>query len=310
MTLRTSQRLLLAKIESSYGTNPTPAGTDAVLVRNMEITPLQADAVERELIRGYMGNYDILLANQRVEINFEIELAGSGAAGTAPKWDAIIRSCGNSVTTVASTRVTYAPISSSFESSTLEYYVDGVRHRLTGCRGSFSISAEVGQIPVMTFSMIGLFNAPTDTSNPSTTYSNQVAPVIFKNGNTTNFTLFGYAGALQSFNFDQSNTTVYRELVGGTKEVLITDRRPNGTIMLEAELLATHNFFSDATGSSTGTNTFQHGQSAGNIVTFSAPQTDLGSPSYSDSDGIQMLNLPYNATPTTAGNNEYSLVCT
>jgi len=110
MTLRTSQRVLLAKIESSYGSDPTCAGTDAVLVRNMEITPLQADAVERELIRGYMGNYDILLANQRVEISFEVELAGSGAAGTAPKWDAIIRSCGNSVTTVTSTSVTYAPI--------------------------------------------------------------------------------------------------------------------------------------------------------------------------------------------------------
>ncbi len=60
MTLRTSQRYLLAKIESSYGSDPSAAGTDAVLVRNMEITPLQADAVERELIRGYMGNYDIL----------------------------------------------------------------------------------------------------------------------------------------------------------------------------------------------------------------------------------------------------------
>ena len=127
MTLRTSQRLLLAKIESSYGSDPTAAGTDAVLVRNMEITPLQADAVERELIRGYMGNYDILLANQRVEITFEVELAGSGTAGTAPKWDAIIRSCGNSATVAANTSVTYAPISGSFESCTLEYFVDGVR---------------------------------------------------------------------------------------------------------------------------------------------------------------------------------------
>ena len=302
MTLRTSQRLLLAKIESSYGSDPTAAGTDAVLVRNMEVTPLQADAVERELIRGYMGNYDILLANQRVEISFEVELAASGAAGTAPKWDAIMRSCGNSVTIAANTSVTYAPISASFESCTLEYYVDGVRHKLTGCRGSFAITGEVGQIPVINFTMTGLFNAPTDTANPSTTYANQAAPVIFKNGNTTSFTLFSYAGSLQSFSFDQSNTTVYRELVGGAKEVLITDRRPNGTIVLEAELLATHNFFTDATGTSTGTNTFQHGQSA--------PQTDLGSPTYSDSDGIQMLNLPYNATPTTAGNNEYSIVCT
>ena len=48
--LKSRKRLLRAKIESSYGTDPTPAGTDAVLVRSLEITPLNADVVERELI--------------------------------------------------------------------------------------------------------------------------------------------------------------------------------------------------------------------------------------------------------------------
>ena len=83
MTLRTSQRLLLAEIESTYGTDPTPTGAaNAILVRGLEITPIQADVVERELIRGFMGNFEALLANQRVELTFEVELAGSGAAGT------------------------------------------------------------------------------------------------------------------------------------------------------------------------------------------------------------------------------------
>jgi len=46
-------QLLLAKIESSYGTlpDPAPAGTDAVLVRNLEVTPLEATMLERETVQ-------------------------------------------------------------------------------------------------------------------------------------------------------------------------------------------------------------------------------------------------------------------
>ena len=61
------------------------------------------------------------------------------------------------------------------------------------------------------------------------TVSNQASPLIFKNGSTSNFAIFGFAAALQSWNLDFNNEVIYRELVGGTKEVLITDRRPSGT---------------------------------------------------------------------------------
>lgn len=311
MALRTSQRLLLAKAETTYGTDSTPTGTaNAILVRNLEITPFQSDAVERELIRGYMGNFEVLHANQRVEVTFDVEMAASGTAGTAPKWGPVMKACGNSETVVANTSVTYAPISSTFPSVVLYYYTDGVRHKVTGARGSFSINAEVGQIPTISFSMVGIYNAPDDSANPTPTYSNQAKPVLFKNGNTTAQQLFSYAGAVQSFSFDQSNNITYRELVGGSKEVLITDRRPGGSIVLEAVTMATQNYFTSITGTATGNNTFQHGQTAGNRFTFSAPQTDLSTVSYSDSDGIQMLNFDYIATPTTAGNNEYSLALT
>jgi hypothetical protein len=39
-------------------------------------------------------------------------------------------------------------------------------------------------------------------------------------------------------------------------------------------------------------------------------QSDLADASYADMNGIQMLNLPYVATPTAAGNDELSLVFT
>jgi hypothetical protein len=310
MALLTRKRLILAKIESTYGTDSTPGGTEAILVRNLEITPLQADVVTRDLIRPYLGNFEQILANQRVEITFEVELAGSGAAGTAPAWSPVMKSCAMSETISAGTSVTYAPVSSSFSSCSIYFNNDGVRHKITGCRGSFSISGEVGQIPVISFTMMGIYNAPDDSALPTPTYSNQATPVIFKQGNTTGFQVFSYSGCLQSFSLDMANEMVYRELVGCTKEVLITNRAPNGTAVIEATTIATKDFFTIANGTSTGNLTFQHGQTAGNIVTFSSPQTDIGSPTYSDQDGIQMLNLPYVATPTTAGNDELTLALT
>jgi len=158
--------------------------------------------------------------------------------------------------------------------------------------------------------MTGIYNAPTDTAAPAVTYSNQASPLIFKEGNTSAFQFFSYAGCLQSVTFDIANSTVYRELVGCTKEVLITDRKPAGTVMIEAPTLATKDYFNIAQTKTTGNLTFLHGTTAGNRVTFTASQCDIANPSYGDQDGIQMLNIPYIAVPTTAGNDEVSLAFT
>ena len=52
-----------------------------------------------------------------------------------------------------------------------------------------------------------------------------------------------YAGALQSLTMDAGVSTVYRELVGGTKEVIITDRASNGTVTIEVPTIVTERLF-------------------------------------------------------------------
>jgi hypothetical protein len=312
MPLLSRRQLLLAEAEVTYGVDPTPtAGSNAILVRNIEVTPLEADTVNRELIRPYLGQSEQLLAQTRVLINFEVELAGSGAAGTAPAYGPLLEACAMTETVVASTSVTYAPNSDTSPGSVTIYFNnDGVLHKATGCRGTFTLNCAVGEIPTIAFEFTGIYNAPSDSALGTPTYANQADPVVFKNGNTTGFQVFSYAGCLQSFSLEMANEIIYRELVGCTKQVLVTNRAPAGEVMIEAVPVGTHNFFNDATGSSTGNLTFQHGQTAGNIVTFTAGQIDLGNPSYSDEDGIQMLTLPYIATPTDSGNDELELVYT
>jgi hypothetical protein len=310
MALLSRKRLILVKTEATYGTDSSPAGTDALLVRNLDITPLSGDVVSRDLIRPYLGNYDQLIGLTSVGITFEVELAGSGTAGTAPKFDAILKACGLAATIVSSTSVTYAPVSASFSSATIYFNVDGVLHKLTGCRGSMTMSCAVGAIPTLAFNLTGVYNAPTDTAQPAVTYSAQATPLIFREGNTSSFSFFSYSGVLQSVDFNLANDLVYRELVGGTKETLITDRKPAGTVMIEAPTIATKDFFTTALGSSTGNLTFLHGTTAGNRVTFTASQVDVLNPTYQDQDSIMMLSVPYVALPTTAGNNEFSLAFT
>ena len=65
MTLLTRKQLLLVKTESTYGTDSSPAGTDALLVRSIDVTPLESDVVSRDLIRPYLGNSEQLLARQQ-----------------------------------------------------------------------------------------------------------------------------------------------------------------------------------------------------------------------------------------------------
>jgi len=301
MAQLTRKRVILIEAESSYGTDPTPAATDVVLVTDLSITPQSSDVVNRDVVRPYLGSSQQLLANTRVECTFSVEFAGSGTAGTAPRYGSALKACGLSETVASGTSVTYEPISASFSSVTIHYNVDGVRHIVTGCRGTVALSAEVGAIPTLDFTFTGIYNAPTDTALPSVTYGNQATPLIFKNGNTSSFALLSYAGALQSLSFDIGNSIVYRELVGGTKEVLLTDRAASGSVTIEAPTMAQKDYFSAALSDTTlGNIQVTHGTAAGNICKFSSTKVDIGDVSYGEMDGVNMLEIPYTLVPSSA----------
>ena len=307
------KRTVLIKAESTYGTDSTPVGSDACQVRNLEVTPVQSDIVSRDLIRPYLGASPQLIANNRVQVTFEVEYSGSGTAGTAPRYGSLLKACGFSETVVASTSVTYAPVSTSFSSVTMYYSTDGVRHKVTGARGTYSLNLTANQIPVINFTMTGQYVAPTDTADPTPTFTNQATPKIFNDTNTTAFTLFSETDLpLQSCQLDIGNEVVYRELINSDKEVLIVNRSGSGTLMIEMPTLASHDFFADAVASTTGNLSIVHGTTGGNIVTLAsaANAVSLGAPAYSEDSGIVMLNLPFTLVPGTSGNDEFTLAYT
>lgn len=101
--LRLNITSLLAKVEATYGTDPAPTGAaNAILLKGKPtLTPMELTSVARDNIRPYFGNSEILPSSIFGKLDLEVEAAGSGTAGTAPAWGALLRGCGWSETITA-----------------------------------------------------------------------------------------------------------------------------------------------------------------------------------------------------------------
>jgi len=310
MPLLQRKRVLLAKTETTYGTDPTPTGAaNAILVSNMKIDPIQGGQVARDLVRPYLGASESLQGERYVQITFDVEVQGSGAAGTEPAFGPILKACGMGVTTVASTSNTYAPVSSAFSSVTLYYNVDGVLHKITGARGNVKWTFAVGKIPMMSFTFKGLYNAPTDTAAPSPTYTAFKTPLAATTANTTSFSFFGYSGNLQMLDFDFGNTIDYMALIG-TEYVQQSGRNITGTAVIEAPTITAKDYFSAAAGTALGSLALTHGTAAGSRAVVTSSTLDVLNPTYAEDNGVVMLSIPFTLVPSTAGNDEISIAFT
>lgn len=297
------KKTLLAKIETTYGTDSVPTGAaNAIYAKNVSITPMDATVLEREHVRGYFGGFGQIQTTAQVKIEFECDIAGSSAAGTAPPWGPLARACGLAETLVVSTSASYQPVSSGFEAVTIYFNLDGVNHSLTGCRGNLSLGFNKEQIPTFKFSFTGKYVAPTDTALPAQTLTAWQSPLPLNKVNTT-FSLHSYAAIMSSLSLDLGNSVVFSAPVNATEEVRITGRKVTGNVSVEAESLATKNWFTTATNRTTGTISMVHGTTAPNRVEITAPIVHTGAPSYSEEDGVVMIGMDLALLPS-AGNDE------
>lgn len=309
----TRNRLILAKAETTYGTSAAPAGADAIRVMNdLSLNPLQMELVSRDLLYGWIGNSPRAVVQRLAQISFSFELAGSGTAGTAPKTGVFFRAAGYSQTIVATTSVTYAPIGTSYEGITINCRHGGKQHLLTGVRGSIGVELTTGQLPMGKFEGIGIYNAPSDQSDPTPTYDVQADAVVVNADNTPTVDVGGYAACFESFTFNSGRSPIFRQLAGCSKQIRIDqERAPEGEINIESPTITAKNYFADAVAQTATAVSWTHNTVGGNIVAFSAPTCSLGDPSYGDSDGIEMLSLPFMPIPgLTNGYNDHTFVFT
>lgn len=304
-------RLALVKAESTYNTNPSPAATDALLFTELDVEPLALELLERETIQTYFGNRQSVVGQRSVPISATVEMAGSGTAGTAPRYGAMLKASGLGETIVADTSVTYAPVADSFSSYAMDFYIDnGSRQAIGGIRGTAELSLSVGSIPTIAFSHMGIWSAPTAVSRPSETYSAQAAPVVVNADNTATVTVHGFSACMTEFSLSLGVEMVFEQKAGCTKQVRLTDRKTTGSITIELPAFATKDFIAAASAQTESTITWVHGGTAGNIITFTADQAAFDSPTFVESDSVTHITLPFRLMPTSSGNDDFTLAFT
>lgn len=307
MALYMNKTLVAVKKETTYGTDPTLAGTDCFLVSNVSLTPLAGNSATRDFVRPYFGQSSSIQLDSHVELSFDVELASSGTAGTRPAFGDALLACGFDETITATTSAAYTPVSASFDSVTIEVYMDGILHQLTGARGSFSLSMARGAIPTISFNFMGNYVAPADASPLTPNFSDFKVPLGVNSSNTQTVTLFTETLCMDSFSADVANNLVYRDLPGCDPACLITERAPSGTLVFEMQTVTTYNWIEAAKNKTSGAFQLIHGTAAGSIVQIDAPAVTINPPSYQDSDGVLMLSAPLVFEPTSAGNDELVL---
>jgi hypothetical protein len=390
MALAQRKRVILVKLEPTYGGDASPVAADAILCRNLDINPLEGNQVERDFIRPYFGASGAIRVENFVTMNFETELAGSGTAATPPEWGLLMKACNFSETITAAAvtdtaqaggsttaiklaaaasavndfytgmtvsltggagsgqigeiigydgstkiatiaqawavgsdatsqysigaNVMYTPNSNfgtatANTSATIYFILDGVRHILLGARGSCAFEVSAKQLPVIKWTFTGLLGTIADAALPTADFTGWQTPVTVSTANTTDLNLLGYNGAvLQTLNFDIANQVVYRQLVGA-ESVLITDRKPTGNVSIEAVSVTAKDWWTMAKNAATGVFAVKHGQTAGNIISVTAPKVQLMQPKYSDSDGVAMFDAQLAFIPSGASGNDEIRIC-
>ena len=313
MARKFRNKLILAKVEVEYGTDPVPTGAaNAILTKDLTINTMQGPTVEREVDRPTYGHYQMFHTGPHTEVTFSVEAAGSGTPNLPPAYGPLLRACGLAQTINTTVSVSYAPISTGEESVTIYYWQDGIQHKITGCRGSFTIGMTPGELPYFRFTMRGLRNAPTDVETiASLSFAAFKQPQAVNNTFTGGFTFDTYEATLTAFEVDLGQDVQYRNVVGN-ESVQIVDRRPGGSITIEEPLLATHDFHEFIACHDTGALAIRHGASEpceetptadGKVIEITAPKVQLVQPQLGDSQGIVTLQAQMRFLPD-AGNDE------
>jgi len=286
--MKTRKRFILAKIEDTYGTDPTPtAGLNAILTTGLQRTIYDGNTVERNLDRATLGLDEQINTGPFARVEFGVELAGSGTAGDAPAWGPLLRACGFAETVSASTDVEYAPVSEDYESVTIYYDQDGERQIIKGCRGSVRLMTSPGAIPMLMFTFIGFYARPTAITAVTPDVSSFIVPLPVNNTNTPTCTLDAYDAIVQAMEIDWAGETPYQNFVN-LEEVFIVDRAPAGNMTLLAPRIGTKNMFElmeSNSGVTKSALTMVHGITAGNIVTIAAPKVQLSGITETDING-------------------------
>ncbi|MDD2680435.1 MAG: hypothetical protein PHO03_06535 [Candidatus Omnitrophica bacterium] len=306
----TKRTTIYAKVETTPGSDIVPtAAANAIMAYDVSIE-VKGDMKER-----YAGNVDRsahvqIRGKTVVDVKFSVELKGSGVAGTAPLWGALMKACDRLEVANTGTNVIYTPAVATSETCTIYANIDGILHKILGCAGDCEIDLTSGEKPMLNFTLSGIYAMPTDIPIAAVSFDT-TAPTIVK-GTTTTFG--SYAAIIEKLILKFGNKIVERtdfNATEGVKSFIVTDRNPAGTMTCEAVLRATTNadFWTYFNGGTSKALSLVLGATSGNIVTIAAPVCVLSAPKYGDRDGLRTFDVDFQMA-RSVGNDEMTITLT
>ena len=307
--IKWKSKIILVKPETSYGVDPTPTGAaNAVLMTDVQLQPMEGEDVSRELELPYLAAQEAIPTGLRVVLTGSVELVGGAAAGTAPAWGPLLRACAVAEVVTAGTKVEYTPISDNHESVAIYFQIGvaGSRHIVLGARGTCVISLNAQGIPVMRFTLTGLYATPADVARPTPDLTGWQAPQIASKTNTPTFTIGGIAFVARSLEFDLGNDVQPRLLIGAERIVII-DKTESFAATVEAVAYATYNPFSIAEARTKQAIALTHGTVVGKRVALALPISQQKRPSgFSNAQNALEWPLAFVPLPN-AGNDQWKI---
>lgn len=309
-SLLTENVVCCAKDEVTYGTDSVPTAADAIVTTGIKFTPFESNTVNRNLDRPMSGSNQELHWGIRGMVEFKCELVGSGTLGTPPGFGKLIRACRWREISNGLISVRYTPYRPSLDSLTIYFWMDGQRHKLLGCRGTFTIEFDSENIPYISFKFTGIYVAPGSSAapDPLTGWDDFEIPEVVEFDSTPVPTLHGYAGVFRSFKFDAGSEVVYFNNPG-EKEVRVTKHACKGNISILAPPLSTKDYFASAKANTLGPLKIEHGTVASRRVFLEAVgnTAQLIKPNYGDHQGRVLIDSSLSFIPTVAQHDEFEI---
>lgn len=271
MTLIANKLQLAVKSEGVEGTAETLAGTEVILAGNVDFDP-DVTMTERPAASSSLSPFANVAGARMAKLSFDVELKGSGAAGTAPEYGDLLEACQMDETVSVGTSVTYLPDDGQ-ASVTLAWYVDGKRWIMAGARGTFKLSLKAGQPGILRFEMTGTAIDDSDTAliSASVSYDTTTPPPFL----SAAMTLDSVSAVIETLDIDIANEVYLRPSANtahGYVSAIVTGRKPSLTTDPETITVATKDWWASWFAGTLMAFTATVGATAGNICTITAPK--------------------------------------
>jgi hypothetical protein len=303
-------KAILVKLEGAgaYGVDTTPTGAaNWIEARNVSLTPTDTEKVARNIDLPYLGSSGNINVANWSKFGFDVAMAASGVAGTAPKWSPLMMACGCAETISPGVSVAYNLVSTDFSSICSYINIDGVLHKLLGGRGECKGKLSGKGLAMFSYSYDVLYIAPVTGGMPAVTRTGWVIEDGVNSGNTQAITINGIDLSFSSFEWSLGNKIARIDLPGPQREIAITDRAPQASVTVLAPALADFDPFALVESGIVVDLTNTHGKIAGEKVQTDMKARVIGV-DYDRIDEMLAYKLTLEPTPV-AGNDEIAITC-